>query len=478
MASADKASYLTNKQSLFTRFKASKGFQKLKSQGFLDWGSENMFQICLASGDPSCIQLTEQMLTAEAEAKQKRSQKISENNKSNKSDVAKEKIIDSGSSDPKKKKIRIDKGRFVFTDGSPLVVSDEVTESQNKQLVSLLDQKTMRIRERDQHVTIEGLLMSKQAGMDKFEQDYINEWAQKPSDSKHVVKQLKFTQPKNHMNFENKRDKNSLRYRFPLPMHLQGTKIAQKLSDLPGESFPNAKAALTRAKKWDSLSAKTSTFEIVGSRFIIAQNHQIYDGVSRLIQLLATSLPPDDAGNVQLWNIIEQLRKSVLHGQAAQIEFLSSLSELDKLGKKDRLKIERKKLQEQIFDAGWQLPLFENEHTDTDTTVPPLFAGKPIPPEKTSWRQKVISNVTQPAFIHKTNSGNKKGNSNGASTSNANSAPSGGNANRDTNTARRKGKKRKKKTAQMYQCQFCKKKHQVGYPCKLAKRQKVSPKSE
>ena len=79
--SADNTSYL-NKQTLFSRFKASQGFQKLQSQRFLDWGNENMFRLCLESGDRSCIKLAEQMLSAEAEAKQKLLQKVSENNKS------------------------------------------------------------------------------------------------------------------------------------------------------------------------------------------------------------------------------------------------------------------------------------------------------------------------------------------------------------------------------------------------------------
>ena len=480
MSSAeDSEGYTFDKPAALALFLQSEGFQELSKANFLNWGDQETFETMYEYDDPEAIDLVLKMQQDEQNFQQQ-----SENSdmnstqetpdKNNKSEKANKQATNSGPiiKNPNSQELIFKNGRLVLADGSAFSVSKEKSESTNKKLIRLLNKRTMFAHKRNTNITADGLIRDKQAGMSTREREYYNMWVSRKSAPTEVVVERKFRQLRNPFNLEGSRDRNSTHYRFATATHIQGLKIETPLKNLPAEPSQFTKKANERAKKFNTLPPKTTVFEMVSNRYLVANATVAYDGFARLTQLLSISLPFAENENEEIWNIITQLRNSCLHFSTIQEEILSEMNVIDQIKSKPlRLKYERQQLRKLVLDQSWHTPVFETESVDEDPEVPPKYANRKRPQKLISWEQKVIQAVDMPKGFGKTGGARGSGRGRGRGRGRGKGKGRGRTGSTPQKTEEQKGIKRKAPPGQ-YACQKCGKNHVYGNSCRRKKQKK------
>ena len=299
-------------------FLESEGFQELKNAGFLDWGDKESFTLCYEAGEPKARRIAQELLDDEQNffdnEEESHESSHSENNSvqstthenqlGNSSETP---IRDQGSkevkasSKPSNTDIKLDGGRFKLSDGSNFELSNtEKQDSVNKQILRLLNSRTMLLHKRRTNLTAEQIIRDKQAGISSRGREYFNRWANRQTPNVEIIEERKFLQPANGYNYTEAKDRNSQKFRLPTVTHIQGLELETPLKNLPGEEFDKTKNATSRAKKFNTLPTKTSVFEIHGNRYLVANAQVAYDGIARLTQLLSLSLPEAEDSNKKM----------------------------------------------------------------------------------------------------------------------------------------------------------------------------------
>ena len=180
-------------------FKQSDAFKKLKAQGFLSWGSLKTFETCYDAGDSEAQKLVQDLMNAEAAAKDA----ADKNGDSSPKNSSEEKGNVSLSEANAVSKVRNDvnrelkslgdfkfqNGTLVFGDGSQFAPSKaEVNETQNKKFLKILNKKTMPAKPKISNLTADQIIKNKQAGMSEQGRQLFNSWAKRKKEARNPGK--------------------------------------------------------------------------------------------------------------------------------------------------------------------------------------------------------------------------------------------------------------------------------------------------
>ena len=464
-------------------FLNSPGFELLKKHGFLNWGTEEKFLEDFNSGSSAsfdtAIEYAEKMRSVDhldsddslssdsssSDDDDDNSNDKSSSRKLSKQKKKKKKRKGKKSSESKKANSSGDwqilNGVITDADGKRLIISDTETDATRKKFLKVLNKATLRQRKPLCAKTSDELMKEHLLGISDETREYANLWAKKwgSQDAEFITE---FKQPEYlRGGKENIKNKSSVIYRFPLEFHMQGLVEGLKFSGLAGEIFDenSSKSALARAKKFNSLTLKTSSYEILANRFLAAQSLSAFDGFGKLLQFMQQSFPEDiESSNKKLWDVYGQLRLSLLHVGKTHSKILASISELEKIQDKNlRLSSERQKMQE-LHNLIWYWPLFADPTTDTSTSQPPKFFNRSRPLEVNKWQNACKSDICGSQKLQRSSKQPTHPKS-----------PSKGQPSR-----KRKRKKKSKAPKGQFKCRLCGKNHQHGQKC--PKRKKLPPK--
>ena len=472
-------------------FLNSPGFTMLEQNGFLKWGTEEKFLEDFKSGTNGAFETAIEFVKA-AEAQE---ESDSEDSESSTASVSSSSGSNSGAAaivvpEPKKKSKkkkkkkkqkkksssesdsstpkgdwRIHNGVIVDAAGNRLELGGTESEVTHKKFLKVLNQLTLRKRKSFVSKTADQLIKEKLLGITDDTREYADLWAKKwgSEEAEYVTE---FKQPEYlYRGSEPVKNKLSQLYRFPLEIHMQGLVEGLKFTGLSGEVFDenSQKSALARAKKFNSLSLKTSAYEILANRFLAAQTFSTLDGLGKLLHFMQLQFPEDiESKNKKLWDVFGQLRLSILHVGKIHSQVLASISEIEKIQDKSlRLKSEKLKMQE-LHNHIWRWPLFQDATVDTSYSRPPKFFNKPRPFEVNRWQAACKKDVC----------GSQKLQSSSKSTS----APKGAPKWAPSKKRKRDGKDKDVPKGQ-YACRICKKNHQHGQRCPKRKKRNPKPKT-